>query len=343
MGVQLSDLVAPRPIEFGDMLGKRMAIDALNALYQFLAIIRQPDGTPLKDSRGRVTSHLSGLFYRNSNLIEYGILPIYVFDGKHHRLKGRVVEERKRAREEAAVKWKVALAEKRIVEARTYAQQASRMTDEILDDAKELLGFLGIPWVQAPSEGEAQAAGMVAKGDAWAVGSQDYDSLLFGSPRLVRNLTISGRRKLPRKESYVEISPEIIHLDEVLGGNGLTREQLVEIGILIGTDYNPKGVAGIGPKKALAMIKEHGSADAGLKAANIELDFDIAEIKSIFLEPDFDANYELRWRPPDEEKVLTFLCDERDFSRERVEKALEKYREAKWIRSQSSLDAWSKR
>ncbi len=340
MGVQLTDLITPRPIGFRDMSGRRIAIDALNALYQFLAIIRQPDGTPLKDSRDRITSHLSGLFYRNANLIEYGILPIYVFDGKPHRLKGKVVEERKRAREEAAEKWKAAIVEKKIVEARTYAQQAARVTDEILEDSKELLGYLGIPWVQAPSEGESQAAAMVAKGDAWAVGSQDYDSLLFGATRLIRNLTISGRRKIPRKEAYVEISPEIIHLEEFLASHGLRREQLVEVAILIGTDYNPKGVEGIGPKRALAMIKEHGSIAEGLKAANIELDLDIEEIKGIFLEPDFEGNYDLRRRPPDEEKLFRFLCYERDFSKDRVEKALERYREAKWTKSQSNLDSF---
>ncbi|MEE8168117.1 MAG: flap endonuclease-1 [Candidatus Hydrothermarchaeales archaeon] len=340
MGVQLANLVTPKVIDFGNLKGKRIAVDALNTLYQFLSIIRQPDGTPLKDSKGRITSHLSGLFYRNANLMDYGILPIYVFDGKHHRLKGKVVAERKRVREEAREKWKVALAEKKLEEARTFAQQSSRITDELLSESKELLECLGIPYVQAPSEGEAQAAGMVERGDAWAVGSQDYDSLLFGSSRLVRNLAISGRRKIPRRKAYVSISPDILRLKDVLKELGVTREQLVDIAILIGTDYNPKGVEGIGPKKAFAMIKEYGSAAEGLEALAREVDFDIQEIRELFLEPGYVEDYELEWRAPDEDRVLHFLCDERGFSVDRMKKGLEKFKGAQKLRAQSDLDAW---
>ncbi|MFQ5815515.1 MAG: FEN1 family endonuclease, partial [Candidatus Hydrothermarchaeaceae archaeon] len=147
MGVQLSDLVVSESIGFEAMHGKRIAVDALNTLYQFLSSIRQPDGTPLMDSAGRVTSHLTGLFYRNANLLEYGILPIYVFDGKPHRLKGRVVEERRRARDMAKGKWEEALVSGRLEDARTYAQQSSRLTDEMLDDSKRLLDAMGIPHV----------------------------------------------------------------------------------------------------------------------------------------------------------------------------------------------------
>ncbi len=341
MGVQLSDLVVPKAIDFGDMSGRRIAVDALNTLYQFLSIIRQPDGVPLMDRKGRITSHLSGLFYRNINLLEYGILPIYVFDGKPHRLKGKVVEKRKRVRAEAGEKWKTALAEERMEDARTYAQQSARVTDEMLAESKKLLETLGIPHVQAPSEGEAQAARMAEAGEAWAVGSQDYDSLLFGSPRLLRNLTISGRRKLPRRKAYVTITPELLDLEGTLRNLGVSREQLIELAILVGTDYNPKGVEGIGPKRALAMIKEHGGAERALEAGAREVDFDVDEIKELFLKPDFARDYELEWHAPDEERLLRFLCDERDFSVDRVKKGLEKIRESEGVRAQSNLDSWS--
>ncbi|MEE9594207.1 MAG: flap endonuclease-1, partial [Candidatus Hydrothermarchaeales archaeon] len=307
MGVQLTDLLAPETIGFEALSGKKIAIDALNTLYQFLSSIRQPDGTPLMDSTGRVTSHLTGLFYRNANLLEYGILPIYVFDGKPPKLKGRVVEARKRAREEARSKWEEARAAGRLEEARTYAQQSSRLTDEMLNESKQLLDALGIPHVQAPSEGEAQAAYMVSKGDAWGVGSQDYDALLFGSPKLVRNLTLSGKRKVPRKKEYVTINPELIYLTDVLSGLGITRDQLIDIAILIGTDFNPKGVGGIGPKKALALVKEYGSAESGLAKKGIEFDFDVDEIKEIFLGSYHTDDYELVWQSADEASILDFL------------------------------------
>lgn len=341
MGVQLADLVSPKPIDFEALRGKKIAVDAMNSLYQFLSIIRQPTGEPLRDRTGRITSHLSGLLYRNANLVEYGIQPIYVFDGEPPKLKGTVVEKRKEAREAAGEKWQQALKEGRLVEAKSYAMQSSRFSEEMLEDSKKLLTYMGIPWVQAPSEGEAQAARMVLEGDAWAVGSQDYDALLFGSPRLVRNLTISGKRKLPRKNIYVNVKPEMFYLDSILEELGLTREQLIELSILIGTDYNPRGIEGIGPKKAYGLIKEYGSAAEALKDKGIEPKFDLEEIKELFLTHKTTMEYKLEWKRPEKDKVIEFLCKERDFSRERVNKAMGKletfFSEA---RLQSSLDSW---
>ncbi|MFH1773404.1 MAG: flap endonuclease-1 [Methanobacteriota archaeon] len=342
MGVQLADLISPKPIEFEAMRGKKIAIDAMNSLYQFLSIIRQPTGELLSDSAGRITSHLSGLFYRNIHLLEYGILPIYVFDGKPPGLKGEVVEKRSEIREVAREKWKTALAEQRYEEAKLYAQQSSRINEEMLLDSKLLLEYMGIPCVQAPSEGEAQAVSVVLRNDAWAVGSQDYDSLLFGSPRLVRNLTISGRRKLPRRNAYIDIKPEIFYLEDALRNLGINREQLIEIGILIGTDYNPKGVEGIGPKKAYSLVKEFGSAKSALQQKNISVHFDVDEIKNIFLSHETTKEYKLEWNAPNEEKLIEFLCEEHDFSRERVKNALEKLRKSEEIKRQRSLDAWFK-
>jgi len=341
MGVQLGDLIEAREIGFEELAGKRIAIDAFNTLYQFLSIIRQPTGEPLRDSQGRITSHLSGILYRNANLIEYGILPVYVFDGEPPKLKSKVIKERNQLREKAHEEWERALREERYEEAWSKAVQSAKLTDDMLADAKRLLSLLGIPYVEAPAEGEAQAAHMAKRGDVFAAGSQDYDSLLFGSPRLMRNLTITGRRKLPRRKAYVEVKPEIIVLDEVLRSLGVSREQLIDIAILIGTDYNPGGVEGIGPKKAYALIKEYGSAERALEAKGIEVDFDVAEIRELFLHHRVREDYELEWRPPDKEGVISFLCGERDFSRERVEKALEKMEKAlKVTRAQRSLDAW---
>jgi flap endonuclease-1 len=250
LGVDLRDLVPLKTVKLEDLGGKSIAIDAYNALYQFLAIIRQPDGTPLKDSSGRVTSHLSGLLYRTSSLVELGIRPIYVFDGVPPTLKEVEIQRRKKVKEQATVLYERAIKEGKPEEARVYAQATSHLKDYMEADSKKLLDLMGVPCIQAPSEGEAQAAHLSKRGDADYCASQDYDSLLFGASRFVRNITISGRRKLPSKSIYIEVVPEVVELDEVLKVLGITYEQLVDVGVLIGTDFNPDGIKGLGPKTA---------------------------------------------------------------------------------------------
>ncbi|OYT62932.1 MAG: flap endonuclease-1 [Thermofilum sp. ex4484_15] len=345
MGVDLKDLiVAKREISLSELRNRVIAIDAYNALYQFLATIRQPDGTPLMDSQGRITSHLNGLLYRTVNLLEEGIKLVYVFDGIPPEIKKVELLRRMKHKEEALRKYEEALKTGDLRAAKMYAQQTSKLTEPMVEDAKKLLDLLGIPWVQAPSEGEAQAAYMAAKGDAWASASQDYDSLLYGTPRLIRNLTISGRRKLPRRDTYVEISPELIALEENLRELGITRSQLIDIAILLGTDYNPEGVKGIGPKKALKLIKELGSLDKALKLLKgAEFPVDPQEIREAFLKPKVTDNYSLRWRAPDEEGLVEFLCEEHDFSEERVRNAVRRALKAfKETSTQSTLEEWFK-
>ncbi|ADT84076.1 flap endonuclease-1 [Thermococcus barophilus] len=337
MGVQIGELVPRKEIEIENLNGRKIAIDALNAIYQFLSIIRQRDGTPLMDSKGRITSHLSGLFYRTINLMEAGIKPAYVFDGKPPEFKKKELEKRAEAREEAEEKWQEALARGDLEEAKKYAQRASRVNEQLIEDAKKLLELMGIPWVQAPSEGEAQAAYMASKGKVWASASQDYDSLLFGAPRLVRNLTITGRRKLPGKDVYVEVKPELIVLEEVLKELKIDREKLIELAILVGTDYNPGGIKGVGPKKALEIVRY--SKDP-LKKYQKMSDVDLYAIKEFFLNPPVTDDYKLVWKMPDEEGILKFLCDEHDFSEERVKNGLERLKKAIRAGKQSTLESW---
>jgi flap endonuclease-1 len=325
LGVNLRDLVPKTIVRLDDLSGKSIAIDAYNALYQFLAIIRQPDGTPLKDATGRVTSHLSGLLYRTSNLVEMGIKPIYVFDGTPPALKAVEIKRRVKAKEEAMIKYEHALKEGKIEEAHMYAQATSRLKDYMAEDSKKLLDLMGIPWVQAPSEGEAQAAHLVKRGDADYCASQDYDSLLFGAPKLVRNVTISGRRKLPSKNVFIEVVPEVVELENVLKECGITYEQLVDIGILIGTDFNPDGIKGLGPKTALKLIKEHGNIENALPhLKNAEFPVEHQRIREIFLNPKVTDNYKIESKETDIEDVVNFICRERDFSEDRVRKAIEK-------------------
>ena len=325
MGVNLRDLVPKKTVRLEDLSGKSIAIDAYNALYQFLAIIRQPDGTPLKDTMGRITSHLSGLLYRTSNLVEMGIKPVYVFDGTPPTLKEVEIKRRMKAKEEALIRYEQAIKEGKIEEARMYAQATSRLKDYMAEDSKKLLDLMGIPWVQAPSEGEAQAAHLVKRGDADYCASQDYDSLLFGAPRLVRNVTISGRRKLPSKNVYIEVVPEVVELESVLRECNITYEQLIDVGILIGTDFNPDGVKGLGPKTALKLIKEHGNIENAMQyLKNAEFPVEPQRIREIFLHPKVTNNYKIEWKEPDIEGIVNFICRERDFSEERVRKAVEK-------------------
>ena len=348
MGVNLRDLISDNvkmEVEIEFFRGKSLAIDAYNALYQFLSIIRQPNGTPLKDHLGRVTSHLSGLFYRTVNFIEAGLKPIYIFDGVPPEIKEMEISKRRRLKEEATVKYEKALREGDLEAARIYAQQTAQMTEEMVSDAKRLLDAMGIPWIQAPSEGEAQAAHLARKGDAWAAVSQDYDSLLFGAPKLIRNLTISGRRKLPRRKEYVEIKPEIIYLEKFLNELEITREQLIEVAILIGTDYNPDGIKGVGPKTALQLIRKYGKLEEAIKVLGERAKFpvDPAKIKKFFLNPKVTDEYRLEWRMPEREKVIEILCEEHDFSQTRVDKALERALKSFEKQSkQTSLEKWFK-
>lgn len=342
MGVNLRDLAPKTVVRLEDLSGRKIAIDAYNTLYQFIAIIRQPDGTPLKDHTGKVTSHLSGLFYRTGNLVELGIKPIYVFDGTPPVLKEVEIKRRAKAKEEATIKYEQALAQGKIEEARMYAQATSRLHDYMMEDSKKLLTLMGIPWIQAPSEGEAQAAHLTKRGDADYCASQDYDSLLFGAPMLIRNVAISGRRKLPGKSVYIDVVPEVIKLDDVLKECGITYEQLVDVGILIGTDFNPDGIKGLGPKTALKLIKEHGSLEKALPhIKNAELPHSPEKIREIFLQPKVRDDYTLKWQEPDVEGIVAFLVGEKDFSEDRVRKAIEKMQEgSKKLAGKTTLEKW---
>ena len=342
MGVDLRDLVPKKKTSLSELSGKTVAVDAYNVIYQFLSIIRGSTGDLLQDSRGRVTSHLSGLLYRNSNFLEKGIKVIYVFDGKPPVLKEVEISRRKKVKEEATVMYEAALRRGEFEEAKKYAQATSRLHDYMVSDSTKLLELMGIPWVQAPSEGEAQAAYMAARGDAWACASQDYDSLLFGAPRLVRNMAITGRRKLPGKGVYIEVEPEIVELNQTLTAMGVDRQQLVAIGILIGTDFNPDGIRGIGPKTALKLVKEHGTLEKALEhLKDVTFEVNPKRIESIFLDPEVTRNYSLSWKQPDVEGVVQFLCKEHDFNEERVRDALQKATQGiKEETKKTTLEKW---
>lgn len=337
MGVDIGELLDRSTIKVTDLSLDVVAIDAFNTLYQFLSIIRQRDGTPLKDSEGNVTSHLSGILYRMTNIVEAGVKPVFVFDGKPPEWKSATIKKRTEKRENAKAKWAEAKEKGLAEEAYKYAQASAKVDATVVDDSKKLLDALGIPYVDAPSEGEAQASYMVRKGDADKIASQDYDSLLFGSPLVVRNLTVSGKRKLPKKNIYVDVKPETINLKENLDKLEINHSQLIDIALCVGTDYN-EGLEGIGPKTALKLIKEHGCIENVLEVKELEIP-NLEDIKEFFASPTVTDAYSLKWNKPDSQAVVSFLCDEHDFSHDRVTKALERL-EASSGSGQSTLDKW---
>ncbi|BBL45835.1 flap endonuclease 1 [Nanobdella aerobiophila] len=337
---EIRELIKPviKEVDLSYLSGKIVALDAFNALYQFLAAIRQPDGTPLKDSKGRITSHLSGLFYRNKNLIENGIKLIYVFDGRHPEFKKKEQELREEQRKKMEEKYEIAkeAGEKNL---KKYAEFTSKLDYNMIDEAKELLKAMGVPYIQAPSEGEAEAAYLVKKNIADFVGSQDYDSLLFGGTRVVRNITISGKRKIRGVE--VNISPEIIELKDVLNYLNLNQEKLIILALVVGTDYNPDGIKGIGIKKAYEIVKKYDDPEKIFNYINWDKYYDISwkELEKFFLDPPVvDINKEdIKFGEIDEEKIRKILIDNHDFSEERVNKSIEELKKSYKQGSQKNL------
>jgi len=341
LGVKLSPLLPRKQISFKHLSNKYIAIDGNNMLYQFLALIRTPDGRPLTDSRGRITSHLIGLLYRTTHLIiEHNIKTVFIFDGKPPRIKSKELEKRREERKKLKEQWIEAIERGDLRTAWSKAVRMDSLSKTMVDDAKRLLKFLGIPVIQAPSEGEAQAAYMAKKGDVWCASSQDYDSLLFGAPRLVRNLTLTGRKAKPSKGIVYRLLPELITLNDVLNEHSITYEQLIDIAILIGTDYY-EGIHGVGPKTALKLIKKFGTIE-NLPAKYLsKLDMDIVNyVRDVFKKPEVTDNYSLEFRDVDGNKIIEFLCDERDFNRERVEKVIYELKMKRKITGQSSLESW---
>jgi flap endonuclease-1 len=326
MGVLLTPIVIRHPTSLEALRGRAIAVDGNLELYQFLSVMRTRDGQPLQDAKGRITSHLNGLAFRTTRLIaDYDIRPVFVFDGPPPELKWDEIRRRREAREKSQREYEAARAAGDAATAWSKAVMTSRLTRPMVEEAKILLQMLGIPWVQAPSEGEAQAAFLARHGDVWAAGSKDYDSLLFGAPRFVRFLAIASREFLPSLGRSRNVSPELIDLDENLTALGLSREQLIDVAILVGTDFN-EGVKGIGPKTAVKRIRDWRTLDRAPAEVRAQLPDTVDAIREFFRNPPIVEGVDLASRPPDAAGVLRFLCDERNFTSSRVESVLERLR-----------------
>ncbi len=327
MGLQFKELVVKEEISIKDLRDKVLAVDSMNLLYQFLTTIRGPDGSPLTDKHGNVTSHLIGLFSRTTSLMQKGLKLVFVFDGKAPEIKQKTWEKRTAVKKEASLKLKEAEEIGDVESMRKFASRTAVLSKEMIADAKKVITTLGLPIVQAPSEGEAQTAYMVKRGDAYASVSQDYDNLIFSCPLLVRNLSIEGKRKRAGKFAYQIVKPEMIKLNDVLGNLELDIDQLIILAILVGTDYNPGGVKGIGPKTALKLLKEFpNNFEAIFEKVEWEKSYPDLGWKEVFntiKNIPVTADYKLEWKIIDEDELIKLLVKKHGFSEERVRAKLE--------------------
>ncbi|KPI86793.1 putative flap endonuclease-1 (FEN-1) [Leptomonas seymouri] len=326
--------------ELKNFFGRRVAIDASMSIYQFLIAMKgfqDGQGMELTNEQGEVTSHLNGLFTRTLRMIDEGIKPIYVFDGKPPQLK---------AGELASRRQKAADAEKEFEKAKDagddemmekMSKRAVHVSREQTEECKKLLQLMGVPVVQAPSEAEAQCAELVKKGKAWGVGTEDMDALTFGASIMLRHLNISDAKKRPILE---------IHLDDVLQTTGLSMNQFIDLCILLGCDYVPK-VSGIGPQKAWEGIQRYGSIEAFLESLDttkhtIPTDFHYREARTFFQNPEVipAEDVDIQFTEPDEEGLMQFLAKEKLFNPDRVLKGVARLRAALTKKTQGRLDSF---
>ncbi|MCM2324970.1 MAG: flap endonuclease-1 [Candidatus Woesearchaeota archaeon] len=321
MGTKLSPILVSKEISIQDLSGKKLAVDSFNMLYQFLTTVRQQDGSLLTNSRGKITSHMSGLFFRTTKMMRDNLKLAFVFDGVSPKLKKEERERRQEIKKDAETKYEEAIQKEDLELMRKYAGRTARLTSEMIEESKALIAALGMPIIQAPSEGEAQASYMVKKGDFYAVLSQDTDSLIFGSPKIVKNLSISGKKKF--KAGFQTVLPELIDLGENLNHIGIDREQLIIVAILCGTDFNIGGIKGIGPKKAIDLVKKHGK-DFGAVFKEVEWPFPYPwkEVYDTIYGVPVTDDYELKWSSIDEKAVYKIMVEDNEFQRERIENSI---------------------
>lgn len=322
----MTPIIQKKEMTLEELKGKSFAVDGFIVLHEFLALIRDRLGRPLTDEHGNVTSHLVGLAFRTTRLIsDYDMNLVFVFDGRPPTLKSLELANRREARIKAEKEYQDAVMRGDVKETFSKAVMTGRLTTQSLDDTKQLLDLLGIPWVQAPSEGEAQAAYMAANGSVWASNSKDYDSLLFGAPRLVRFLSISGQEWLPSKKKSRKVLPELIELHRFLDYHCITRLQLIDMSILIGTDFNA-GIKGIGSKTALKLIKKHGSLEELPEEIRSKLPDTTDQIRDIYLHPKVTDEYSVERGELQEDALDDFLCGEKNFSTSRVQLVINRMR-----------------
>lgn len=333
--------VAPNSIkecELKHYFGRKIAIDASMCLYQFLIAVRS-EGAQLTTVDGETTSHLMGTFYRTIRLVEQGIKPVYVFDGKPPDLKGGELAKRAEKREEAQKLLQAAEEAGNAEDVDKFTRRLVKVTTTHAEEAKQLLSLMGIPYINAPCEAEAQCSAMVKAGKVFATATEDMDALTFGCSVLLRRLTFSEAKKMPIQE---------FHYDKVLESLELTSDEFVDLCIMLGCDYT-SSIRGIGPKRAMELIKTHRSLEKILenldsKKYSVPEDWNYKQARLLFQEPNVtDPNdIELKWSDPDEDGLVKFLCGDKQFNEDRVRNGAKKLLKARNTSTQGRLDSFFK-
>lgn len=343
MGIKdLSKVIAdnaPSAVKLNEMknyFGRKVAIDASMSIYQFLIAIRQ-DGSTLVNESGETTSHLNGMFYRTIRLVENGIKPVFVFDGKPPEMKFEELNKRHEKREEAQKEMDKAVEKGDTEMIDKFSRRLVKVTPEHNSDCKKLLTLMGIPYVEAPCEAEAQCAALVNAGKVFATATEDMDALTFGSKILLRHMTFSEAKKLPIKE---------FHLDRVLSELKLTQNEFVDLCILLGCDYC-SSIKGIGPKKAVELIVKHRTLENILENLDktkypVPENWPYQQCRKLFFEPDVAdaASFEFTWNTPDEENLVEFMVKEKNFNEERIRSGAKKLAKSRGTSTQGRIDTF---
>ena len=334
MGVKLQDLASRKIIGYPEVAGSIISIDAPNIIMGLFNFVRKnPDGSNAElilDRTQRPISHLYGLLYRLNFYYSKKIFPIFCFDGRVSELKRLITKDQLNDFRFVQKWYKEAIDSGNKTVAREIAMSKEYMWQNIILESKQLLGALGVPYVESPASAESQCVYLVKQKVAHYSNSQDYDSLLFGCPSLIQNLSKSLRRKVQGKWKYAKITPVLINLKKTLKKLEITQFQLVDIGLLIGTDYF-SGIKGLGPKKSLAFIKKYKQVENIINRERDKYDFSaltpetIKKVRKLFLFPDVNNMTDTyHWNHPHKSSVLTLLCEEHHLNKERVENSLDK-------------------
>ncbi|AXR78250.1 flap endonuclease-1 [Natrarchaeobaculum sulfurireducens] len=320
----LRDIAVIEEIPFDDVSGI-VAVDAHNWLYRYLTTtVKWTSSDAYTTADGTEVANLIGIVQGLPKFFEHDVTPVMVFDGGPSELKADEIESRREQRETYEEQLEIAREEGDAVAIAQLESRTQRLTSTIQETSRELLGLLDVPVVEAPAEGEAQAAHMVRRGDADYVGSEDYDALLFGAPYTLRQLTSKG-------------DPELMDLEATLANHDLTQEQLIDAAILIGTDFN-EGVSGIGPKTAIKEITEHGDLWSVLEARGDSVEHG-DRVRQLFREPNVTDEYEFDTAlEPDLEAAREFVCGEWGVDEDEVARGFERIDETV---TQTGLDRWT--
>ena len=326
-----------REQKFESYLDRKVAIDASMHIYQFMMVIGRQGDQTLTNDAGEVTSHLQGMFMRTCRMLEAGIKPVYVFDGKPPTMKGGELAKRKDKRDEAEAALAKAKEAGDQEEIEKMSKRTVRVTRQQSQEVMQLARLMGLPVFEAPCEAEASCAALCKAGLVYAAASEDMDTLCFACPKLARNLMSPASQGKPILEfDYEKILTEL----------DMTWEQFIDVCILCGCDYCDS-IKGVGPVKAVSLIKKHGNIETLLQHLDTEKypvpeDWPYKEARELFKHPDVvnTDGLELKWTAPDEEGIVAFLVGEKQFGEERVRNTLKKLKAAKGKSSQNRLESF---